>query len=123
MKRRTSQGGSVASFVVIGVILVVGLSSAIYFLNQRGQQVRKDQTAVADNKTQTPKNKATDTTTTKSATGTTSNNSTSQTTKSETSALPASGNEGSIANIVSVFLLSTTFIAFLMSLRFPERSL
>lgn len=35
---RTSQGGSVVSFLVVGVILTVITLSAVYFAQQRGQQ-------------------------------------------------------------------------------------
>lgn len=124
MIRRTNQGGSVASFIVIGVILVVGLLSTIYFLNQRGQQVRKDQTTVADDKTETPKPKTTDSSASKSS-GSTSTQSSAdgQTTNTQSSGLPATGNETSIINLVSIFLLTSSFIAFMMSRRNQVRSL
>lgn len=41
--RRTNQGGSVKTFIIIGVILAVGLIGTVYILKQRGDQVRKDQ--------------------------------------------------------------------------------
>src|SRR5680860_391496 len=52
MVRRTNQGGSIATFIVIGVILASGLVGSIYLLNQRVSQVREQQTIAADKKKQ-----------------------------------------------------------------------
>ncbi|NTW61998.1 hypothetical protein HGB25_01130 [Candidatus Saccharibacteria bacterium] len=48
--RRTKQGGSVASYIIIGILLTVALVGSIYLLNKRGQQVKRDQQIAADNK-------------------------------------------------------------------------
>ncbi|MCX6728832.1 MAG: hypothetical protein NTV39_03620 [Candidatus Saccharibacteria bacterium] len=123
MKRRTNQGGSVANFVVIGVILAVGLLASIYFLNQRAQQARKDQSISATStKTQTPKHETSNTTTTTNTTNTSTKTSNS-TTKSQTSNLPATGAETSIISIVSVFLLSASVVAYMTSRRAAQNSL
>ena len=44
---KTDQGGSVATFVVIGIILTVILFGSILYLRQRGDQARRDQ-AIAE---------------------------------------------------------------------------
>jgi len=41
--QRTSQGGSVATFIIVVVILAAGLFGTIYFLKRHGEQVRRDQ--------------------------------------------------------------------------------
>jgi len=118
MKRRTSQGGSVASFVVIGVILVAGLLSAIYFMNQRGQQARKEQ-AISATSTEQP-SKPSNTTTKTSVTTPAKTTTQTQTQKSN---LPATGIETPIASILSVFFLSASIVAYVMSRRVQEHSL
>jgi cytoskeletal protein RodZ len=123
MKRRTSQGGSVASFVVIGVILVAGLLSAVYFVNQRGQQARKEQTISATStKKPTTKPITTSNTSTTKTTVATPTKSTTQT-KTKTADLPATGIETSIGSLTSVFLLSASLVAYMMSRRMLEHSL
>jgi cytoskeletal protein RodZ len=125
MNRRTNQGGSVASFVVIGVILVAGLASAVYFLNLRGQQARKDQTITATGSNQAPKTntKTNTTTTTQSSTKTSTTKTSSTSTGSKSSNLPATGVETPIINLISIFLLSASTVAFMMSRQDPENSL
>ena len=124
MKRRTNQGGSIAMFIVVGVILASVLLGAVYFLNKRGDQVRKDQTIAANEKKQT-ENKS----------NSSSNSSSSDTTKNDSSStnnssvsvdsgkLPASGNELSIVNLLAVFLLATMVTAYLLSRKNNLRSL
>jgi type II secretory pathway pseudopilin PulG len=51
--QRTDQGGSIATFVIIGVILAAGLIGAAYFLKQHGEQVRKEQAIAAYEQQQT----------------------------------------------------------------------
>ena len=45
--QRTNQGGSITTFVIIGVILASGLIGTAYFLKQHGEQVRKEQAIAA----------------------------------------------------------------------------
>lgn len=40
--RRTSQGGSIASFVIVGIILAFGLVGGLYYLKNYGTETRKD---------------------------------------------------------------------------------
>jgi cytoskeletal protein RodZ len=123
MLRRTNQGGSVASFVVIGVILVAGLLSAIYFVDQRGQQARKDQAISAiSTKKQTTSPTTTTKTTTNKTPVTTSVKSTTQT-QTQTSNLPTTGVETHILSLVSIFLLSASAVAYMVSRWTLEHSL
>lgn len=41
-KRRFDQGGSIVTFLIVGIILVAGLVGAVYYVNQRGEQARTD---------------------------------------------------------------------------------
>lgn len=123
MIRRTNQGGSVASFVVIGVILAVGLLSAIYFVNQRGQQARKEQAISATSTNKQPTKPTTKTKTTTSNTSVATSAKPSNQTKSQTSNLPGTGVETPISSLVSVFILSTSVVGYVMSRRALEHSL
>ncbi|HEU4830585.1 MAG TPA: hypothetical protein VFS65_00225 [Candidatus Saccharimonadales bacterium] len=59
MRQRTNQGGSMATYIIIGVILVLGLTIAAYTLKQRGEQVRKDQAiSMSEDKKQSDADKA-----------------------------------------------------------------
>jgi len=124
MKRRTNQGGSIAMFIVIGVILASVLLGAVYFLNKHGDQVRKDQTIAANEKKQTENksnasNNSSSTDTTKNGGSSTNNSSASV----DSGKLPASGNELSIVNLLAVFLLATMATAFILSRKNNLRSL
>ena len=124
MKRRTNQGGSVVTFVLVGVILAVGLIGAVYVLNKHGEQVRSDQTIAANEKKQT-ENKSKSSSSSYSANqASTSSDSTNSSTASVNSAkLPASGNELSVGNLMAVFLLASTATAYILSRRTSLRSL
>ncbi|MGB4420267.1 MAG: hypothetical protein WBI29_00490 [Candidatus Saccharimonadales bacterium] len=41
-KLRTKQGGSVANFVIVGIILALSLVGGLYYLKNYGAEVRKD---------------------------------------------------------------------------------
>ena len=51
--RRTDQGGSIVTFIIVGVILAVGLIGTVYILKKHGEQVRKDQAIAAANQQKT----------------------------------------------------------------------
>lgn len=53
--RRSNQGGSAATFIVVGVILILGLISTVHLLKQHGDQVRKEQAIAAYDKQQVDK--------------------------------------------------------------------
>lgn len=121
MKRRTNQGGSVASFIVIGVILFIGFVTAVYFLNQRGQQARKEQTvATSDNN----KGTKTNTTGTTASKGTVSAPTQTQTTKqSKSQDLPTTGPELSAVELIGIYSLSASIVAYALSRKTLAHSL
>jgi len=41
--RRTNQGGSVATFIIVTVILAVALTGTVFYIKKHGEQVRKEQ--------------------------------------------------------------------------------
>jgi cytoskeletal protein RodZ len=49
-KRRSNQGGAILTFIVIAVVLVAVTVGAIYFVQQRGAQVRREQAIAAADK-------------------------------------------------------------------------
>ena len=123
MERRTNQGGSVASFIVISVILVVGLVSAVYFLSQRGQQARKEQTIETSSKDQTTKSTSTSIAKKTTTENTSKSTSTKTTPKSNAQKLPATGPELSIVELIGIYLLTTSMAAFVLSRRSLVHSL
>jgi len=131
-KRRIYQGGSVITFVVIGVILAAGLIGSVYFLRQRGEQVRKDQAIAIYDREQADKKSAEaeaakkEVATTDVNSEKTSNNSSEDSTQSEisvTSELPETGIELSINQLIGTFALTTAFTGFIVSRRSLARSL
>ncbi len=118
MVRRTNQGGSVAIFIVVSVILIAGLVGGVYLLNQRGIQARKNQ-SIASNKNESNTEKSS--TNTESAktsnTETATNNKTVNvpTTATQPEDLPATGVELSINEIFGIYLLVAAAVSYLMS--------
>ncbi len=120
VQRRTNQGGSVANYIIIGVILSVGLGVAVYTLNQRGQQARKDQAiaefekkqaadklAKNDEKEKVKEEKAT----TDESLNTTVNNSI------PSDSLPVTGIDLAYSDYLIIYLLVSVSVAYLMSRR------
>lgn len=119
--RRTDQGGSVATFIIIGVILALGLIGTVYVLKQHGEQVRKEQ-AIADserqqdNKKETTKSEDTD----KSDAVNSDeikppDTSTEATDTSEK--LPTTGPELAIGELVGIYLLTIMTTSYMLSRR------
>jgi len=116
-KQRTNQGGSVGSFVIVGIILVLGLIGAVYGLNIRGDQARKDQTTAA-NDNQSADNKSTSSdqiAKSDSAQIDNSDATTSATDSSVSQDLPATGMELSVGELTGVFALVTVIMAYTLS--------
>jgi Flp pilus assembly protein TadB len=126
MKRRTNQGGSIVTFVVIGVILVIGLGAAIYGLSKHSEQTRKNQSIEANEKQQTDNKTSDSTKSTNSETATTDGDTVvTSTTKSSDSSqgLPNSGSELSVGKLFAVYLLVSTTTAYILSRRKISNSL
>ena len=76
IKSRKSQSGSIKSYVIIGIVLAVALIGSVYYLNNRGEQARKEEkiSYTGDQKKNTEPTKQ-QTNTTKNTTDTTKNES------------------------------------------------
>ena len=120
--QRTNQGGSVISFVVIGVVLILMLIGTVYLMNQRSQQVRNDQAIATKNKQQTEKESTNSDKNDKSTTAQTNENKdTSSTVNSAGTDLsqniPASGSDLSVSELFGVYILAMMTTAYLISVR------
>ena len=128
--QRTNQGGSVATFVLVGIILVAILIGSIYLVNIRGQQARKSQ-EIASSETQkvtssigtTTDNSQNSSSETEKAESTSSTevNTSTKTTPSEN--LPQTGIEPSLSQLCGVFLLTVFSAAYILSRKNLDRSL
>jgi uncharacterized iron-regulated membrane protein len=117
MIRRTNQGGSVANFIVIGVILLVGLISAVYLLNQRGQQARKEQTIASSSNTQVSKPKTASNKVNKATANTPKKTTGQSKAQSQAAKMPATGVELSMVELAGAYLLTASTAAYILSRR------
>ena len=123
--RRTKQGGSVATFVVVGLILVAALIGGIYLVNIRGQQARKNQeiatsetnkpVATGSSTTNTPTDQTGDTQQSNASSSTLTENAPSEQTASQD--LPATGPEVQPLQFLGIYLLTATLAAYILSRR------
>jgi uncharacterized protein HemX len=124
--QRANQGGSVAMFVIVGVILAAGLVGTVYFLKQHGQQVRNEQAIAAYDKQIADQKKA-DELSSKNNKNTTanesSNDSTTNNTVSAAQQLPTTGPKSVIGEIIGAGLLAISISEYLLSRRNLMRSL
>lgn len=134
--RRTNQGGSVHTFLIVAVILTIVLIGAARYVQQRGAQVRRDQAIAAADKqgaaSQPTPSSSTDNQGTSSAPGTSSANSAAQQaspaadtgTPAASSALPTTGpGLSSIISMVMAGILVGVTTAYVLSLRVAQRPL
>ena len=114
--RRTDQGGSVVGIVIIGVILTLAFIGSIYFINKRGDQIRKDQAIAAADKqaAEAEKSKTVVSSNQSKATAAT-DSSTAASTIPE--ALPVTGPEIPVSTLVGVYLLTFASVGYLSSRR------
>lgn len=120
--RKTDQGGSVASFIFIGVMLAVMLIGTIYFVKQRGEQVRRDQAIVKYDKEQAEK-KAEEAKRLAESKKSTANSSEPAEVAGVSTELPNTGPSSSFVQLIGVFLLTATSISYFSSKRYIPRSL
>lgn len=115
---RTNQGGSVTSFVVIGLFLVIGLATSAYLFNQRVQQVRKEQ-AIAQaeaNKSRQPKESPkSETTAVKEDAA--NDPETSSANSNFSTDLPTTGIEDSVVESLGLFTIVYSLASFVVSRR------
>ncbi|NCQ54173.1 hypothetical protein COV88_01650 [Candidatus Saccharibacteria bacterium CG11_big_fil_rev_8_21_14_0_20_41_19] len=124
--RRTNQGGSIVTFIIIGAILAVALVGAVYMLKQHGDQVRKDEAiATADRlraDEDVAKSKDADNSGANESSGNAVNDGLGSNVTS-TSSLPATGSKLSMSELVGMFLMTTAFAGYVSSSRSLSRSL
>ncbi len=122
-KKRTDQGGSVGSFILVGVIVAALLFGIIYYLRERGEAIRKEQEMVqyekdqADEKAQKAKDDAKTTVSTNTAEGVTYVGTV--TSKD----LPKTGPNNPIIETVGIFMFVTFLTAYFGSKRELSRYL
>jgi len=125
--RRTDQGGSVATFIIIGVILALGLIGTVYVLKQHGEQVRKEQ-AIADSerqqddKKETTKPKETDKSDAVNSDEIKSPDTSTEVTDTSEK-LPTTGPELAIGELVGIYLLAVMMTSYMLSCRNQTRHL
>lgn len=141
--KRTNQGGSILTFIIAAVVLAFGVIGTAYFVKQRGEQVRKEQAIVQadklakqeDSKKQaaatsssSENNGKTNTDTTavaavaSAAPASTATPSTPQS-SDEQAALPTTGPESGIGQVLAIGLLVASGTAYISSRRGLNRSL
>jgi type II secretory pathway pseudopilin PulG len=122
---RANQSGSIASFVIIGVILTAGLISAVYFVKQRGEQVRKEQAIATYEKQKSDEEKAKNNESEADSEVAVADNSETEMpiTTESTEELPVTGVGDSMRDLLSVFLLTSSSIGYISSRRNLSRSL
>ncbi len=124
---KTDQGGSVANFVVVGIILTIALFGAILYLKQHGEQARRDQAiAEYDRQTEAEENDKTEAVTTvkaAEAVATTESTASATTTSSISVNLPNTGPGSVFIESIGVFLLTMAIASFFVSKRALARYL
>lgn len=143
--KRTNQGGSILTFIIVAVVLTFGVIGTAYFVKQRGEQVRKDQAIARVDKLA----KAADTTKQQPTAASSSRQSSGQTTATSTAStptpaaakpaptasspspqvqakptpLPTTGPESGVVDLIAIGMLVATVTAYLSSRRVLSRSL
>jgi LPXTG-motif cell wall-anchored protein len=127
--RRTNQGGSVLTFIIVAVVLALGVIGTAYFVKQHGEQVRKEQAvAQADTLAKQEAAKSGSATTSATTAGTstpvpTAPSTTPAPTSNEQVALPTTGPESNAFQFVAIGLLVASSAAYVLSRRALDRSL
>ena len=117
--RRTDQGGSIVSFVVVGVVMAFVLIGGVYVLTQRSEQARKEQAiATADKQAADNAKKSTNANSSKSIGSNTSKVSdNSSNTTSTSTALPTTGPESTTIELAGVYFLTASIVGYSLSRR------
>ncbi|MEI6850642.1 MAG: hypothetical protein WCK26_01590 [Candidatus Saccharibacteria bacterium] len=123
---RTNQGGSVAIYIITGILISAGLVGAVYLLNQRSEGVRNEKANIAYEKSQLAKK-------TKKTINSNTNNTPKVSVGKEiddikkvsidSKDLPVSGNEFSIDKLIAIYSLVVVMTSYILSTRELSRSL
>lgn len=124
--QRTFKGGSIANFVVIGIILSVLLVGGVYLIRQRGDQVRKEQ-AIAEYEEQKKSEQKSNEESKESESDETSNNGSNgeatETSNGGSAELPQTGPDSNVLGLVAVFVLTFMSVSLAGSYRKLKTSL
>jgi LPXTG-motif cell wall-anchored protein len=122
--KRSNKGSSIV-FIIVGLILVVSLVATLYFVNQRGEIVRKEQDIAAYNKSQADKNAADEASKTEMVNvgdpNSENNSSLMGTTKA--SELPVTGSKNIFGELLGLGLVAATTAGYFSSRRNLSRYL
>lgn len=129
--RRANQGGSVLTFIIIAVVLAIALIGIAYFVKQKGEQVRLDQATtqadeIAREEDNVPADESNDDEPIASETPAPDSETPTPSPISEPSeqdALPVTGPENDVINILAVALLTASCVAYITSRRHVNASL
>ena len=124
--QRTNLGGSVATFIIVGVILAAGLVGTIYFLKKHGEQTRRDE-AIAIYDQQQADEKSAEAENKEKVDVANSDENKASDIPSETAealnSLPATGSELVISQLMGICLLVVATTGYVSSRRNLTRSL
>jgi LPXTG-motif cell wall-anchored protein len=137
--KRTNQGGSILTFIIIAVVLAVGVIGTAYFVKQHGEQVRKEQSiaqadalakqeAVKSSGSATPatsesKSRSAIETPASTPAPTVATPTPSVSTSNDQAALPTTGPESDAVQLLAIGLLVASSAAYVSSRRVLDRSL
>lgn len=124
--QRTNQGGSIATFIIVGVILAAGLVGTIYFLKKHGEQTRRDEAIAIYDQQQADKKSAEAENKEKADVASSDDNKASDIpseTAEASNNLPATGLELAIGQLMGVCLLTVATASYVSSRRNLTRSL
>ena len=115
--RRTNQGGSTVTFVIIGAILTLLLISSVYFLKQHGQQVRKDQAIASYEKQQSDEDSKADSELAQNSAENNNSELSLTGTAVNQEELPVTGTKLIIFNLIEIGLLAFVISSYVVSRR------
>ncbi len=122
--KRTKQGGSVVSYIIVGLILTAGLIGGVYYLKQHGDQVRREQAIAAANQQQQASQSSDKTSGNGTSGGTaTGSGGGSTPTSTSTGGMPTTGPESIVIELVGVYMLTASAVSYASSRRDLKRYL
>jgi uncharacterized membrane protein (DUF485 family) len=117
--RQADWGGAVINFIIIAVILLTGVLGTVYLIKQRGNQARNEQ-AIAQTDTENGKTNQDQVTdgSEKDASNNNAGQDDSKPSAGQTpTVLPETGMDFSIGGLITAFILSSSFVSYMLSRR------
>lgn len=117
-KRLSNQGGAIRSFIIIAIILALGTITAVYFVQKRGEQARRDQAIAQADKMAQDEQKSDDKAPEVTPDPTPTPTPTTETpAPTETAELPATGPESALIQLLMAGILAGAITAYVSSRR------